>query len=234
MCAQGADWIDVGGESTRPGAEPVSAAEELARVLPVLEALRGRARVPISIDTYKAEVAAAALAAGAEIVNDISGGRLDPELLPVVARARAAVVIGHMRGTPARMQEEIQFRDVVAEVADELAERVAAATRLGIERILCDPGIGFGKTSAHNLALLRALGTLRARLGRPIFVGLSRKRFLGELSGIAAPDARLAPSVVAAGFAATHGGDFIRAHDVPETRQAIVVARALVDRGGRD
>jgi dihydropteroate synthase len=229
--AEGADVLDLGGESTRPGAQPVDAAEERRRVLPVLEALAGRTRCVISVDTSKAEVARAALAGGAEMVNDISGGRLDPELLPTCALAGAAVVVlGHLRGQPRTMQEEIRFDDVFAEVAAELAERVAAARAAGVRRLVVDPGIGFGKRGAHNIELIRRAGELGVRLGEPVMIGASRKSFLGELSGIAAPGERLVPSVVAAVAAAAAGAGFLRVHDVAATRQALRVFSALAPR----
>ncbi len=225
LVAEGADLLDIGGESTRPGATPVGESEELARVLPVLEGLRGIG-VPLSIDTYKAEVARAALDAGATIVNDISGGTLDPGILAVAADKGAPIVLGHLRGSPAGMMDTVSFRDVVAEVGDELAARALAAEQAGVREIWVDPGLGFGKGTRENLALLRGLGTLRARLGRPLVVGASRKRFLGELTGLA-PAERALPSAVAAALAATSGADVVRVHDVAVTRQALAVADAI-------
>ena len=166
MVEEGADWIDVGGESTRPGSVPVPEAEEIGRVVPVIRELSyrlgGRAR--LCVDTYKAATARAALAAGASVVNDVSGGRLDPEILAVAAAGQAAVVLGHLRGKPAEMQAQVHFDDVVAEVADELAERVAAARAAGCAEIWADPGIGFGKHLPHNLALLKHLAAVQARV----------------------------------------------------------------------
>ena len=227
MVEEGADWIDVGGESTRPRADKVSAAEERRRVIPVVEALAQRCKVPISIDTYKAEVADAALSAGCEIVNDISGGCLDGELLAVAARHEAAVVLGHLRGQPQTMQEQIAFDDVFVEVAEELAERVSAAREVGVQRIVIDPGIGFGKRAPQNVELIRRAGDLSRVLRKPIMIGASRKSFLGELSGIADPQQRLVPSVMAAVAAARAGAHFLRVHDVAATRQALRVAEAL-------
>jgi dihydropteroate synthase len=227
MEAEGADWIDVGGESTRPRAEKVTASDEARRVIPVVEALAKRTKLPISIDTYKAEVADAALAAGAEIVNDVSGGRLDPDLLAVVARHGAAVVLGHLRGEPQTMQESIRFTDVFAEVAAELGERVEVARAVGIERIVVDPGIGFGKRAPHNVELIRRAGELERALGRPVMIGASRKSFLGELTGIKQATDRLVPSVVAAVMASRAGARFLRVHDVGATRQALRIAEAL-------
>jgi dihydropteroate synthase len=219
----GADIVDVGGESTRPGAAPVEAAVEVRRILPVLE--RARGSVTLSVDTYKAEVAAAALEAGAEIVNDISGGTLDPEILRVVARAGAAYVVGHTRGTPAEMQARAQYADVVAEVRDELAERVARAREAGVERILIDPGVGFAKTAEQNVVLLAGLEALKA-LGLPIVVGASRKSFLGKLTGRPVEDRELA-TAAADTAAILRGANIIRVHDVAVQLPAIQVADAL-------
>ena len=239
MVEEGADWIDVGGESTRPRAEKVDASEERWRVIPVVEALAQRCKVPISIDTYKAEVADAALSAGCEIVNDISGGCLDGELLAVAARHKAAVVLGHLRGQPQTMQEHIAFDDVFAEVAEELAERVSAAHEVGIARIVIDPGIGFGKRAPHNVELIRRAGELARVMAKPVMIGASRKSFLAELiergagaprpplAGIADPGQRLVPSVIAAVAAARAGAHFLRVHDVGATRAALRVAEAL-------
>jgi dihydropteroate synthase len=223
LIAAGADIVDVGGESTRPGAAVVDAAVEARRILPVLE--RARGHVTLSVDTYKAEVAAAALSAGAEIVNDISGGTLDPEILGVVARAGAAYVVGHTRGAPADMQSRAQYADVVAEVRDELAERVARARAAGIERILIDPGIGFAKTAEHSVALLSGLDAL-TRLALPIVVGASRKSFLGKLTGRPVEDRELA-TAAADTAAILRGANVIRVHDVALQLPAIQVADAL-------
>ena len=227
METEGADWIDVGGESTRPRAEKVTAADERKRVIPVVQALAARSKLPISIDTYKAEVADAALAAGAEIVNDVSGGRLDPGLLAVVARHGAAIVLGHLRGEPQTMQESIRFGDVFAEVAAEQGERMQAARAAGISRIVVDPGIGFGKRTPHNVELIRRAGELERALGVPVMIGASRKSFLGELTGITQAGDRLIPSVIAAVMAVRAGARFVRVHDVGATRQALRVAEAL-------
>ncbi|MGZ3443228.1 MAG: dihydropteroate synthase [Polyangia bacterium] len=221
----GADLVDVGGESTRPGAEPVPAQQEAARVLPVVRALAGA--VTVSVDTYKAVVAAAALDAGAEIVNDVSGGTLDPGLLRVVAQHRAYVILGHLRGTPAQMQSQARYDDVVREVMRELSARVDAAVAAGVPmaRILIDPGIGFAKTGAHNLELLARLGELRA-FGCPIVVGASRKSFLGTLTGRAVGDRELA-TAAANTAAILHGAHVVRVHDVAAQKSAIAVADAI-------
>ncbi|HEX7599808.1 MAG TPA: dihydropteroate synthase, partial [Polyangia bacterium] len=185
MVEEGADWLDVGGESTRPGSVPVPESKEIARVVPVIRdlAVRLQGRARLSVDTYKAGTAQAALAAGASVVNDVSGGLLDPAILAVAAAAGAAVVLGHLRGQPAEMQVGVQFEDVVAEVGRELLDRVAAARAAGCGEIWADPGIGFGKHMPHNLRLLSRLATLRERLGVPLMVGVSRKRFIGDLTG---------------------------------------------------
>jgi dihydropteroate synthase len=219
----GADILDVGGESTRPGAPPVSADEEWRRIEPVLQAVQGGAIV--SVDTYKAEVAERAIAAGAEIVNDVSGGTLDPELLGVCARRHAAVVLGHIRGTPETMSARAEYQDVVAEVCDELAERVRRAREAGIARIFVDPGLGFAKTGAHNLVLLKRLDVLRG-LGCPIVVGASRKSFLGKLTGRDTRERELA-TAAADTAAILHGADVVRVHDVAAQKDAVVVADAI-------
>lgn len=228
MVAEGADWIDVGGESTRPGAEPVPADQEIARVVPVIRQLssnlQGRAR--ISIDTYKASTAQAALAAGASVVNDVSGGLLDPEILRVTSTAGATIVLGHLRGQPATMQNDIHFDDVVTEVAAELAQRVAAAQTAGCKDIWADPGIGFGKGMAHNLALLKNLPWLQDRLGVPLMVGVSRKRFIGDLTGRAA-DERVFGTAAAVALAVAQGAAAVRVHDVQPMRDVIRVSEAI-------
>ena len=233
MAGQGASIVDVGGESTRPGAAPVSAAEELERVAPVVRELRRRIDVPISIDTYKEEVARGALAAGADMVNDVSALRFDPAMAGLVAREGVPVVLMHMKGRPRTMQIAPRYRDVVGEVAAFLRERVAFAEGSGIaaERIVVDPGIGFGKDLDHNLTLLRSLGTL-ASLGRPVLVGLSRKAFLGRLQETAGPESRLAGSLAGASAAVLAGAHMVRVHDVLETCRAVRVADAI--RGARE
>jgi len=228
MAEEGAHWIDVGGESTRPGSTPVSVDEEMARVLPVVEGLRRRlpAGVRISIDTYKAATAAAALTAGATVVNDVSGGLLEPAILEVSASAGAAVVLGHLRGKPATMMAAVGFADVVGEVGDELVGRVHAARAAGCREVWVDPGVGFGKTSAHNLSLLRDLARLRARVDVPLMIGVSRKRFLGDLTGKPA-QARLFGTAAAVAAAVMGGADAVRVHDVKEMRDVVAVAEAI-------
>lgn len=233
MVEEGARWIDVGGESTRPGARPVPLEEECARVLPVVRALAGRlpTGVSISIDTYKAETARRALEEGARVVNDVSGGRLQPDLLAVAARAGAPIVLGHLRGEPATMMQGVRFDDVVAEVAAELEERVAAARAAGCREIWVDPGIGFGKHLPENLTLIARLGELRARVGCPVMVGVSRKRFIGELTGRRVGERALgtAAAVTAAVLA---GAEAVRVHDVAAMADVVRVAVALRDAGG--
>jgi dihydropteroate synthase len=234
LAAHGADIIDVGGESTRPGSAPVTVEEELRRVLPVIARLAAEIPVPLSIDTTKAAVAAAALDAGAEIVNDVSGGRLDPAMFGVAGRARAAMVLGHLRGRPATMQEDIAFRDVAREVTAELCESAAECVKHGAYAIV-DPGLGFGKTAAHNLELIRGLGALRDGCRRPVCVGPSRKAFLGVLTGLAVEE-RLLATCAAVTACVLGGADLVRVHDVealaPALRVADAVRRGLGERAG--
>lgn len=226
MLAAGADLLDVGGESTRPGAQPIPPEEECRRILPVVRELAKAATV--SVDTRNAATMLAALEAGAEIVNDVSALRHDPAAARVLARSEAAVVLMHMLGDdPRTMQRDPRYGDVVLEVAQFLADRVDWAEEQGIarERIAVDPGIGFGKRTAHNLALIERLPLL-AGLGCPVLFGASRKRFIGELSGVQAAEARMAGSVAAAVAAAQRGAAILRVHDVAETVQALRVLAA--------
>jgi len=227
LLEEGADILDVGGESTRPGAAAVSAAEELARVLPVIRELyRQRPAALISIDTSKAEVADRALDAGARIVNDVTAGEGDPAMVGVVAAARAGFVLMHMQGTPRTMQAAPCYADVVGEVAAYLRARVAACEAAGIGRaqLVVDPGIGFGKTLEHNLALIRAAAGLTPEF--PVLIGASRKSFLGKLTGREIGD-RVAASVAVAIHGALHGVAILRVHDVKETVDALRVTAAL-------
>ena len=232
LLAEGADLLDIGGESSRPGAQPISADEECGRVVPVVGALRAETDRPISVDTTKATVAAAALAAGADLVNDVSAGRFDTAMLPLIARTGAGVVLMHMQGTPLTMQVAPHYDDVLAAVLAFLEERVAAAVAAGIaaSAVWVDPGIGFGKRPQDNFALLAGLSRFRA-LGRPIVVGASRKRFLGGDGD--QPDARLAASLAAAALAAANGAAVVRVHDVAATRRAVAVADACIQAGIR-
>ncbi len=223
LVSEGADFLDVGGESTRPGASPLPVATELRRVLPVVERLRRESSVPISVDTRRPEVAKAVLRAGAHLINDVGGLRL-PALRRVIAREEAGAVVMHMRGTPRTMQSDTRYTDVRAEIFSYLHERLRAAEKDGISReaLLVDPGIGFGKSYAANWELLRHLRELRA-LGRPVLVGVSRKGFLGEALGGVGPDGRLEASLAAALLAAERGADVLRVHDVAPTRRALSV-----------
>lgn len=232
LAKEGADLVDIGGESSRPGAEPVPAEEELRRVLPVIERLRGRLGVPMSVDTTKAAVAEAALQAGAQIVNDISALRADPGMARVVAGHGALVVLMHMQGTPRTMQLAPHYQDVVREVRSFLAERIEAAAAVGIDRdlVAVDPGIGFGKTVEHNLDLLRRLDEL-GELGRPILVGPSRKSFLGAVLGLPVAE-RLEATLAACAVAVARGADMVRVHDVAPVRRAVDLAVRLRARRG--
>jgi len=241
MAAAGADLIDVGGESTRPGSQPVPADEQIRRVAPViseLSALAGRRQFEavLSIDTTRAAVAEAALDAGAHVVNDISGGRDDPTMLPLVARRRVPVVLMHMRGTPATMQIDPRYDDVVADVARFLRERLDAAVAAGVPEadILLDPGIGFGKTAAHNFELLRRLPEIAvAAVGRPLVVGVSRKGFIGRVSGEPDPANRVFGTAAAVAWSVAHGASVVRVHDVPAMAQVVRVIGAI-QTGGED
>ena len=231
MAAEGADIIDIGGESTRPGAEPVAAKEELRRVIPVIEKLRAKIDVPISIDTSKAEVARGAIQAGALIVNDITGGRGDNEMLPLIAQTKSAFIIVHMQGTPRTMQNQPQYEDVVSEVSDFFRQQYARAIGSNIDpmAIAFDPGIGFGKTLDHNLELLAQLERLRPH-DRPLVIGVSRKSFLAKL--IDSPDVgdRLAPAVALTSLLRAGGADVFRVHDVRENVSALRVTEAMLGR----
>lgn len=229
MEEEGADIIDVGGESTRPGARAVSQEEELRRVEPVIEAIREKTGVIISVDTTKAGVARRAVAAGAEIINDVSALTQDPDMLGVARDGKTGIVLMHMLGTPRTMQENPQYGDVVSEVAACMASRVEQAVAAGISKqsIAVDPGIGFGKTLEHNLLLLANLRSMGA-CGVPVLVGLSRKSFLGKLTGRETGE-RLAGSIAALTFCVLNGAHIMRVHDVKETVDAIQVALALRD-----
>ncbi len=227
MVEEGADWIDVGGESTRPGARAVDAEEEIRRTRPLVEALAKELSVPISIDTRKAVVARAALDAGAQIVNDVSGLR-DPALAERVAEHGAGLVIGHLRGEPATMQQGIAFADVVAEVSRELGAAARTALQAGVERerIAVDPGLGFGKQPEHSLRLLARVGEIEAATGFPVLLGPSRKSFLGGLTG-EAPSERDTVTHAACAVAVFAGARGVRVHDVAGARRAVLVATAL-------
>lgn len=228
MAGAGAGILDVGGESSRPGAPAVSAAEELGRILPVIERLDG---LLVSVDTTKAVVAERALAAGARIVNDISALRFDPGVVEVVRQAGAGLVLMHMQGTPATMQQQPRYGDVVAEVREFLRERIEFALAHGLKKtqIAVDPGIGFGKTAAHNLALLARLDEF-SELGCPVLVGASRKSFLGHTLGRTV-EQRLPGSLAVAAWAVLHGAAVVRVHDVAETVDAVRMMETLKAHG---
>ncbi len=225
LAREGAEILDVGGESTRPGAEVVSVEEELRRVEPVVEGLAGAA---VSIDTSKSAVAEAALDAGAEIVNDVTALRGDPEIAALCAERGAGLILMHMQGSPRTMQENPVYDDVVDDVKAFLAERIEVAVSAGVDlgRIWLDPGIGFGKALEHNMELLARLGELRD-LGRPLVVGTSRKSFIGKLDGSPASE-RLGGTIASSVLAAAEGADVVRVHDVSEARQAMTVAGAIL------
>jgi dihydropteroate synthase len=236
LIAEGADILDIGGESTRPGAEPVSEAEEVARVIPLIEAIRRESDIRISIDTMKSAVARAAVAAGASMWNDVTALRWSDDSLSTATELGCEVVLMHMLGEPRTMQDNPRYDDVVAEVGAFLAERANAAIAAGVarEKIWLDPGIGFGKTVAHNLALLANLDALVA-LGFPVILGASRKRFLAALDPAAkGPDQRLGGSLAAALTGVAAGVTGVRVHDVRETVQALTVWAAIGDKSSQD
>jgi dihydropteroate synthase len=232
LAAEGADLLDVGGESTRPGAAHVEEAVELDRVVPVVEGLAAATGVPVSVDTRKAAVARAALAAGATIVNDVSAGRDDPDLLGVAAEAGAAMVLMHMQGTPATMQDDPRYHDVLAEVEAFLQERCTAAEAAGVARdaLVVDPGIGFGKRDEHNYALLGGLARL-TRLGHPVLVGTSRKGFIGRALDLPVEE-RLEGTAAAVVWAVERGARIVRVHDVAPMVRTVRMTEALLA-GGR-
>jgi dihydropteroate synthase len=235
MAADGADAIDVGGESTRPGSQPVSPDEQIRRVVPVIRVLAGRfgADGPgISIDTQSARVAEAAITAGARLINDVSALTGDPAMAPLAADSGAGVILMHMKGTPADMQHEPVYADVVGEVRTYLAQRIEAAVGAGVARprLMADPGIGFGKTAAHNLELLRRVSEF-ASLGVPLFVGPSRKRFIADITGALQVPDRLAGTIAAVCACVLAGVECVRVHDVPDCRRAVDLCAAI--RGSR-
>lgn len=228
MVADGADLIDIGGESTRPDAKPVSAEEELRRVIPVIEMLAGRITVPISIDTWKADVAGAALKAGAEVVNDISAMTFDPRMAETVAGAGAGVVLMHTRGRPYGMQQNTDYGDIVAEIYTFLKNRIAVAISAGIneERIVVDPGIGFGKSSSGNLEIIRRLRELLS-LNRPVLIGTSRKSFIGAALGREVTD-RAFGTAASVAVSMLNGASIFRVHDVKAMRDTVDMVRAIM------
>ncbi len=229
MVAEGADIIDVGPESTRPGSMPVPADEQIRRGVPVIEGIRRRhPKIVISIDTRSARVAEAAINAGAQMVNDVSALRADPDMAGLVARREAAVVLMHMQGEPATMQRDPTYEDVMGEIISFLRERIQAASKAGIgrERMIVDPGIGFGKTTAHNLEILARLEEMH-QLGLPILIGASRKRFIGEVLGIDSPQERLMGTAAVVATAAAAGAHLYRVHDVKPIRQVMTMIHAV-------
>src|SRR4051794_36343962 len=230
MVADGAQIIDIGGESTRPGAEALSADEELARVIPVIEKLRGGVSALLSIDTSKTEVARAALDAGASIINDITGGRAGPEMFALAAEREGALILMHMQGTPRTMQVAPSYEDVVREVANFFRQQYERALECGVDAmaIAFDPGIGFGKTVEHNLALLAHLGRLRVH-GRPLVVGVSRKSSLGKMIGSNAMEDRLAPTIACTALLRERGANVFRVHNVKENVAALRITEAFLN-----
>ena len=228
MAEEGADIIDIGGESTRPGAEPVDAAQEISRVVPVISALRERLGTPISIDTMKSDVAAAALDAGADIVNDVSAGRFDPQMLGLVGGRRVPLVLMHMLGEPRTMQAAPSYEDVTEEVAAFLQERAQAARAAGIaaDRIVVDPGFGFGKTREHNLELLRNLRRF-TELGYPVLAGTSRKSFIGATLDLPVGE-RLEGTAATVALAVAAGASIVRVHDVGPMRRVASMVEAVL------
>jgi len=229
MVADGAEILDIGGESTRPGAVPVEAEEELRRILPVIRGLRDVNEVAISIDTMKARVAAAAVEAGADIINDISGLEADPDMARVAAETGAGLVLMHMRGTPRTMQQRPEYADVTAEVAAKLQAAFDQAIAAGVDpaRLSFDPGIGFGKTQEHNLTLLRNLARFEIH-GRPVLLGVSRKSFLGRILGLTDPAARDVPTTALTAWARQQGARIFRVHAVRENAQALRMMEAIL------
>jgi dihydropteroate synthase len=229
IATEGADIIDIGGESTRPGAEPVSAKEELQRVIPVIEKLRGKIEIAISIDTSKSEVAEAALDAGASIINDVTAGRGDEKMLALAATRNAALVLMHMQGEPRTMQKNPRYSDVVREVGDFFRQQYSRALECGVDpmRLAFDPGIGFGKTLEHNLTLLNNLEELRVA-DRPLVVGVSRKSFLGKLAGSNETSDRVAPTIAMTSILRLRGADILRVHDVKENVASLRIAETML------
>jgi len=228
MVEEGADLLDVGGESTRPGSEAVSAEEELSRILPVIEGIAAKSKVPISVDTTKVAVAREAIRAGASIINDISGLNFEPDLAKVAAKSGAPLILMHMRGKPRTMQSDTDYRDLVGEIYRLLAEGVKKAIEAGVERerLIIDPGIGFGKSAEGNLALVKRISEFNS-MGLPVLVGASRKSFIGKTLGIDEPKERLEGGLAVAALSVSSGAKIIRTHDVLATRRAVDLAWAV-------
>lgn len=227
MIDEGADWIDIGGESTRPGSEPVAPEQQIIRILPAIESAT-RHDVVISIDTTSAPVAAVALDAGAHVINDVSAGRFDPDLLPLVASRAVPVVLMHMQGTPRDMQSAPQYDDVTTEILTFLQDRISAATTAGVKRhrVVIDPGIGFGKTDEHNLQLLRDLRRFRS-LGTPLLVGTSRKGFIGRITNEPRADHRQFGTAATVAWSIAEGADIVRVHDIRAMKQVVSMIGAI-------
>jgi len=232
MASAGADIIDVGGESTRPGASPVSEEEELGRVIPVVAAITARQRIPVSIDTRKAKVAEAAIRAGARIINDISGLKYDPAMAEVAARYGAMVIVMHIKGTPAGMQKSPRYRNLIPEIKTSLKESIKRARAAGVKEadIIIDPGIGFGKTVEHNLEILKRLEEFKG-FGRPICVGVSRKTFIGRILNLPDTAERLAGTTAACVVAVVNGAGILRVHDVRAAVQAAAITNRILKAG---
>jgi dihydropteroate synthase len=227
LLVSGADILDVGGESTRPFAEPVTEQAELSRVIPVIRSIRAKHSIPISIDTTKAEVARQALEAGADIINDVSALRHDPGMLKLVQETSVPVIIMHMQGTPGNMQVKPQYDNVVADIAAFFRERLTWLTENGVDsaRITLDPGIGFGKSLAHNLSIIKHLADFK-KIGCPLLLGHSRKRFIGDITGLAVEERDLASAVISA-LACASNVDIVRVHNVAATHQALQITEAI-------
>ncbi len=228
MVEEGADIIDIGGESTRPGAEPVSIDEELRRVIPIIEALSKKISIPISIDTYKAKVAEKAIEAGATIVNDISGLRFDPEMAKVVSRYKVPVVIMHIKGTPRDMQKNPHYEALIPEIIEYLRNSIVIAKQAGVDEnmIIIDPGIGFGKLPQHNLQILKNLKEF-SKLGKPILIGVSRKSFIGYVLNESSPEKRLEGTASAVAVSVINGANIVRVHDVGFMAKIVKLADAI-------
>ena len=228
MQDEGADIIDIGGESTRPGAEKISVKEEISRVVPVIEALADKVKIPLSIDTYKSAVAGAAILSGASIINDISGLRFDPQMPRVAARHNVPVVIMHIKGTPKSMQKKPVYKSLIPEITDYLREGVEIARNAGVadDKIVIDPGIGFGKTIEHNLEIIKKLNEFSG-LEKPILIGPSRKSFIGRILGALPPEERLEGTAAAVALGIFNGANIIRVHDVKEMGRVARVADAI-------
>ncbi|MBI5373944.1 MAG: dihydropteroate synthase [Candidatus Schekmanbacteria bacterium] len=226
---EGAAIIDIGGESTRPGSESVPADVELARIIPVLKEIKKRIKIPVSVDTYKSKVVEEALMNGADMINDISGFTLDPNMVHIAAKAGCPVVIGHIKGTPKSMQEDVSYDDVVADVVSSLEEKIDLAAQSGVNRasLIVDPGIGFGKRLEDNLQIIKRLREFK-KLGCPVLVGFSQKSFIGRVLDLP-PSERLEGSLASACVAVLNGADIIRAHHVKETVRAVKMVKAIME-----